>query len=434
MRSKIFYSFKLFIICIYSLMVFTSIGCDNNNNSAKTNKEIAEVIIIMPEEGDVYREGETIQFKGSAFNSEGNMLSEDSLIWTSNIDGLLNTGSEFETNRLSFGKHRICLNALDADNEESEDCFSINIQQPLLSQVSAGFNHALFVGTDGGIWAWGVNEAGQLGDGTTESQSTPVRVGIDSPWIKAVAGGKFSVGLKSDGTLWVWGYDFMNFGPDQLNPTLLSESEDWVDVDAGHYRITAINSDGQCYIWEGGYPYIDPFEGIIGDEPNSYWKVSATGYRHILLIKTDGTLWCRSKSVSIDGYDRFYNLNNWNWFKQIGEEADWVQADAYENQGIALKVDGSLYALFFEEDDVTMNQIGNDIDWEIPSVGLDHCAAIKADSSLWTCDDYKQGQVSSVLQQYENEYDWIAVSSGKDFTVALKTSGIPVFIGDLPVF
>nr|WP_084610411.1 RCC1 domain-containing protein [Archangium violaceum] len=36
--------------------------------------------------------------------------------------------------------------------------------------------HSLVVRSNGPLWAWGQNSSGELGDGTTSSRLTPVRV------------------------------------------------------------------------------------------------------------------------------------------------------------------------------------------------------------------------------------------------------------------
>ena len=72
-------------------------------------------------------------------------------------------------------------------------------------QVAAGGGHGLAVRSDGTVWAWGSNGAGELGDGTTTSRSTPVRVTGLSGVTQVAAGGLFSVALRSDGTVWAWG-------------------------------------------------------------------------------------------------------------------------------------------------------------------------------------------------------------------------------------
>jgi len=62
---------------------------------------------------------------------------------------------------------------------------------------------------DGKVWAWGRNNSGQLGDGTTTTRSVPVQVhGLNH--IVAIAGaggtlGEHAIALRSDGTVWAWG-------------------------------------------------------------------------------------------------------------------------------------------------------------------------------------------------------------------------------------
>ena len=42
--------------------------------------------------------------------------------------------------------------------------------------ISAGRYHSLSVKSDGTLWAWGYNNFGQLGDGTTDDSHSPVRI------------------------------------------------------------------------------------------------------------------------------------------------------------------------------------------------------------------------------------------------------------------
>jgi alpha-tubulin suppressor-like RCC1 family protein len=77
--------------------------------------------------------------------------------------------------------------------------------------VAGSIDHAVAVLGDGTVWAWGVNDIGQLGDGTTANSLTPVQV--KSPdgagfldGVRAVAAGiGYSLALKTDGTAWMWG-------------------------------------------------------------------------------------------------------------------------------------------------------------------------------------------------------------------------------------
>ena len=82
------------------------------------------------------------------------------------------------------------------------------------NQVSASTNMGSFslaVGSDGNAYAWGSNEYGQLGDGTKNPQTTPVKVSkpagapTDFTYVQVSAGDDHSMALGSDGYVYVWG-------------------------------------------------------------------------------------------------------------------------------------------------------------------------------------------------------------------------------------
>ncbi|MCR4288004.1 MAG: chromosome condensation regulator RCC1, partial [Deltaproteobacteria bacterium] len=61
--------------------------------------------------------------------------------------------------------------------------------------------------SDGSLWVWGYNNFGQLGDGTDFSRPVPSMLGLDSDWNTLFAGGYHTVAGKKDGSLWTWGYN-----------------------------------------------------------------------------------------------------------------------------------------------------------------------------------------------------------------------------------
>ena len=77
-----------------------------------------------------------------------------------------------------------------------------------VSSIAAGRDHSLAV-IDGYVYAWGGNYSGELGDGTTNESNTPELIDpVDVCDIIAVAAGQdSSYALSSDGSLWVWGDD-----------------------------------------------------------------------------------------------------------------------------------------------------------------------------------------------------------------------------------
>jgi alpha-tubulin suppressor-like RCC1 family protein len=73
--------------------------------------------------------------------------------------------------------------------------------------IAAGYDHAVAMKTDGTVWTWGSNSNGQLGNGTTTGSVTPVQVSGMSGVAAVAAGEKDTVTLKIDSTVWAWGYN-----------------------------------------------------------------------------------------------------------------------------------------------------------------------------------------------------------------------------------
>jgi len=71
--------------------------------------------------------------------------------------------------------------------------------------IDAGMRHSLALKSDGSVWAWGLNNFGQLGDGTTTNKSSPISVPGLSNIIDIAAGTQYSYALDANGQIWQWG-------------------------------------------------------------------------------------------------------------------------------------------------------------------------------------------------------------------------------------
>ncbi|WP_431922442.1 RCC1 domain-containing protein [Micromonospora wenchangensis] len=91
-----------------------------------------------------------------------------------------------------------------------------------VTAVGAGESHSLALRSNGTVVAWGGNQSGQLGDGTTVDRTTPVRVcavGQDAPCtrfltgvIAIAAGRNHNLALLRDRTVVAWGENWGDLG------------------------------------------------------------------------------------------------------------------------------------------------------------------------------------------------------------------------------
>jgi alpha-tubulin suppressor-like RCC1 family protein len=132
-----------------------------------------------------------------------------------------------------------------------------------VTAVAAGDRHSLALVGNGTVMAWGENDFGQLGNGTTTGPSscngqacgrTPVEVSALSGVTAVAAGGSHSLALLSNGTVMAWGEN--NFG--QLGdgtttnsdvPVAVSGLAEVTAVAAGRYHSLALLSNGTVMAW-----------------------------------------------------------------------------------------------------------------------------------------------------------------------------------------
>ena len=107
-------------------------------------------------------------------------------------------------------------------------------QQNLGSIVKPGFN-PLGVQTTSllyNLFGWGSNAEGQLGLGNTTSYSSPKQIGALTAWSKIAGGQRYTVSIKTDGTLWSWGQNFygqlgLGNGTDYSSPKQIGALTTW---------------------------------------------------------------------------------------------------------------------------------------------------------------------------------------------------------------
>ena len=272
------------------------------------------------------------------------------------------------------------------------------------ASVAGGRSHSLGLKTDGTLWAWGFNWSGQLGNGSTSGEDPnpiPVQVGSDNDWVEIAAGQYHSLGLKSNGTLWAWGTAVdgaLGDGTqtDKSRPVQLGSDSDWVSVAAGLFdHSMGIKTDGTLWAWGWAMGGLGDGTTLRRLSPvqvgiDSNWALVSGGGYHSIGLKIDGTLWTwgtNNNGQLGDGTtaDKLAPV-------QVGVDTDWVGVDAGEQYNLGYKSDGTLWAWGLNSsgqfgDGTTANsltpvQVGNNSDWVTVSAGALHSFGLKADGTL----------------------------------------------------
>jgi alpha-tubulin suppressor-like RCC1 family protein len=116
--------------------------------------------------------------------------------------------------------------------------------------VATGGVHSLALDSNGDVWAWGANFVGQLGDGTTTNSSVPVQVVNLTGSVAVAGGGNHSLALDSNGNVWAWGEIFLGGAPSGSTvPVQVSNLTGVVAVAAGGDHSLALDSNGNVWAW-----------------------------------------------------------------------------------------------------------------------------------------------------------------------------------------
>jgi YD repeat-containing protein len=224
------------------------------------------------------------------------------------------------------------------------------------SQVSAAYENIAAIKTDGTLWTWGQGTSGALGDGTIVAKSSPVTTaGGGTNWRQTSAGYDYTIAIKTDGTLWTWGYNgFGQLGTgttlDRSSPaTTAGGGTTWSQIACGYYHCTSVKSDGTLWTW--GYNQ----NGQLGDGTTlnrsspitvagggTNWRQIAPGHYGSAGIKTDGTLWTWGTNTAGNAGDGT-TLNRSSPVTTAGGGTNWKQVARGRSGGAAIKTDGTLW-------------------------------------------------------------------------------------------
>jgi alpha-tubulin suppressor-like RCC1 family protein len=178
--------------------------------------------------------------------------------------------------------------------------------------IAAGTQHGLALLANGSVVAWGGNQYGQLGDGSTTNRLTPVPVSGLSGVVAIAAGASHSVALTSDGQVWAWGLNTSY----QLGDGTTTQRNQPVRVDglfgivaigagSGSLHSLAVRADGSVLAWGSNtYGQLGDGTTVVRATPvlvHGLTTVVAVGTMRDIstAILANGTLWAWGQAGAV---------------------------------------------------------------------------------------------------------------------------------------
>ena len=324
-------------------------------------------------------------------------------------------------------------------------------------------NSTAAVKTDGTLWATGWNVYGQLGLGDTTTRSSLVQVGSLTNWLSVpagfptITGGTTCAAIKTDGTLWTWGYGDQGqlglniaggYGVRRSSPSQVGALTNWSSI-ASSSHVAAIKTDGTLWTWGRNFDGQLGL-GTSGNYANrsspvqvgtlSNWSFVSTGNAHTAAVKNDGTLWTWGWNQY--GQLGLGNTTNRSSPVQVGALTNWLWVAAGSFHTVAIKTNGTLWAwggngygqlgLGDTTDRSSPVQVGALTNWLRVSAGYTATIAIKTDGTLWTWGRNVTGELGlgdttdrSSPVQVGALTNWITVAAGSNAMIAIAGKDVP---------
>lgn len=324
--------------------------------------------------------------------------------------------------------------------------------------VSLGPDYSCAIDGERGLWCWGDNAYGQLGDGTTTTRNAPRTLGEGVEWSTIAAGGVFrhTCAIDVEGSMFCWGSNLHGevgdgSTADRSSPVALL-GQTWRAVAVGGMHTCGLGPAGALWCWGGNTAGA---LGLgLGYEPDhvteptrvgeNIWSSIATAYDRTCGIQRNGTLWCWGESrggglgVDID----FYVDSP----RQVGSDDDWTAVSGSHLHSCGLKRDGTLWCWGSNR----TGQIGHggtndvqhtpvqvsDAGWAWISAGGSrgtdggYSCGVQVDGSLWCWGDNRSyqlglgedaGEEVSIPTRVGSDADWTQAATGFDHSCAVKS-------------
>ena len=275
--------------------------------------------------------------------------------------------------------------------------------------------------SSGELFCWGNNDYGQLGDGTFESKSEPVKIGTRNDWEEIIGGYPLTCGIAS-GELFCWGQNIGLTGDSSVEsvnvPTKIGTSNNW----------SALTYFGLCGVESGNF-YC--FKSITKDPLTKVgtineWTQISTATMKICGI-SDDSLYCSDYLVNSATYTDFLKITNYSDWDSVSTGN--YHSCAIRNEDLYCwgKNNSGQVGDSSSEDRENPVQIGLDRQWESVSCGGSHTCGTSG-GNLYCWGSNSSGQVGDGTTYYKNmpqrigsKIEWNKVSAGEAHTCGIES-------------
>ena len=312
---------------------------------------------------------------------------------------------------------------LGRDTTDKQDSHPSKAEAPAgvnFVHVSAGYGFSVALASDGSLYSWGDNSRGQLGRTVTSNNPANRPHKVEAPagitFIQASAGGSYVVALSSDGNIYTWGDNSAgqlgravtsNTPADKPGKADTPADVTFTSVSAGRGHTVAVDTQGDVYTWG------DNTHGELGrsttstpaDKPGKVetpagitFTQASAGESHSVAVSDDGSLytWGNTANGRL-GRDTSSTPADKPGKVETPAGITFTQASAGGTHSIALGSDGSLYT--WGGSAKTSSDRPNKVDtpagitFTQASAGASYCLALGSDGNLYSWGDNDSGQL-----------------------------------------
>ena len=231
-------------------------------------KEIRPDFMQINNRANYVKQGEQIKLKAELVQNLNVFTSHTKfgeLSWSSSDTSVATVTNDGVVTSVGLGETTITVKDIENGYQAQAIVYTIQNNEKAITMpdIAQGVDFTAVLKADGTVWTTGLNTSGQLGDGTTVNKSRPVQVKVNSREylsniVKISVGTDHVIAVSKIGEVYTWGLnDYGQLGNGTttrsvyatkvLNSNGDSAIKDVVDVNAGHKFSIVLLKDGTVY-------------------------------------------------------------------------------------------------------------------------------------------------------------------------------------------